>query len=185
MNRKERRATIKKSKGDPELVMFAVHAPPMGTQMTVVKTNLQAFEAMNYGNDPAKLREMTLTQQILTWDKDIIRAIYYPDEVQSVKETPQFFTAALAESVNLWSQRLTAAQLPYFDRHGLHRLTITEVEPEHVEWYWTLNANNKMQLQTPTAWLWPLSHIDMRGSPKPNAIVHCGIAGDETTGLVM
>jgi hypothetical protein len=128
MNRKERRATIKKSKGDPELVMFAVRAPPLGAQWTVIKTNLEIFEAMNY--DPAKLRDMTLTQQILTWDKDIIRAIYYPDEVQSVKATPRFFTAALAESVKLWSQRLTAAQLPYFDRHGLHRLTITELEPE-------------------------------------------------------
>jgi hypothetical protein len=44
MNRKERRATIKKSKGDPELGhVRCARAPPLGTQMTVVKTNLQAI----------------------------------------------------------------------------------------------------------------------------------------------
>jgi hypothetical protein len=184
MNRKERRTSTKKAQGDPDLVMFAVHAPPLGGKITVVRTTLQAFAAMDYGGDPAKLREMTLTKRILTWDKDIIRAIYYPDLVQSIKGTPQLFTAALAASVNLWSQRLTPAQLPYFDRHGMHRLTITEIDPEHVEWFWTLNSNNKIHLQTNTAWLWPLSNIDMRET-RPDTTIHAGIAGDEMTGLVM
>jgi hypothetical protein len=95
-----------------------------------------------------------------------------------IKTTPELFTAALAESVTLWSQRLSPAQQPYFDRHGLHRLEISEVE-DRIEWFWTFNTNNKMQVQSNRAWLSPVTDLDMRHGPTNCAPIDIGLTGDE------
>jgi hypothetical protein len=198
MNRKERRAAIKttKQKGDPQLVMFSIKAPPLGPGLSVIKTDLQAFDSVDY-IDPDDC-DKPLIARILEIDKDIIRAIYYPDETASIKGTPELFTIALAKSVKLWSQRLSPAQQPHFDRHGLHRLEINEVrgdclaaEPplsgcaRRIEWFWTFNANNKMQLQTGRAWLSPIENLDMRESPTDSAPISAGIIEDEVVGHVV
>src|SRR5438270_10573143 len=106
MNRKDRRAAIKttKQKGDPQLVMFSIKAPPLEPGLTVIKTNLRAFDSVGY-TDPDDC-DKPLIGRILEMDKDIIRAIYYPDEIASIKGTPELFTTALAKSVKLCSQRL-------------------------------------------------------------------------------
>ena len=198
MNRKNRRAAIKttKQKGDPQLVMFSIKAPPLGPGVTVIKTDLQAFGAVNFiDQDDCK---KPLTRRILEMDKDIIRAIYYPDEIASMKEKPEMFTAALAESVKRWSQRLSPAQQPHFNRHGLHRLEIKEVREDSfatepplsgyarvIEWFWTFNANNKMQLETSRAWLSPVENLDMRHAPTNSAPISMGIAGDEVVNHVV
>jgi hypothetical protein len=175
MNRKARRTATEKAKN--ELVMFAITAPPLGQKWTVVKTTLEAFDAMKWGG----LDDKTLDHQILSIDKDIIRAIYYPDEIASIKGTQEMFTCALAESVKRWSQGLTAVQQPYFNYSGTHELEITEVE-DRVEWFWTLNTNNKMQLRTNTARLTPVANLDMRNGSTASAPIDIGIADVEIAG---
>jgi hypothetical protein len=176
MNRKNRRAATKKIQRQGDLVMFAIKAPPLGPGLAVIKTDLQAFSAVTWRGPGAHANN--LSHQILSMDKDIIRAIYYPDEMLGIKATPELFTAALAESVTLWSQRLSSAQQPYFDRHGLHRLEISEVE-HRLEWFWTFNTNNKMQVQSNRAWLSPVANLDMRHGPANYAPIDIGITGDE------
>jgi hypothetical protein len=54
-----------------------------------------------------------------------------------------------------------------------------------IEWFWTFNTNNKMQLQTSRAWLWPVENLDMRDSPTNSASISMGIVGDEVVNLVV
>jgi hypothetical protein len=164
-NRKERRAAKKLAKKS-KLVMFSVSAPVLKNHMCI-KTTEEAYAAVKWIDPDAAKAYQSLDQRILMGDKDIIRAIYYPDRVLGLKETPELFTCALAESVNLWSQRLTPQQLPYFDRAGWHHLEITQIEDDAVQWYWTLNRNNKISIQTEIASLHGLSNLDMRAGAQP------------------
>jgi hypothetical protein len=112
--------------------------------------------------DPAPKVEQSLDHRILNLDKDIIRAIYYPDSVLGIKETPEMFACALGESVTRWSQRLSPQQLPYFDRVGLHCLEITQIDDDSVQWHWEFNKNNRVSISTEIAFLHGVSNLEIR-----------------------
>jgi hypothetical protein len=165
-NRKERRAgkkLVKKGKA----VMFSIAAPVLHG-ITCISTEPVVYTAMRWTDpDPDKLGHRGLDSRILLHDKDIIRAIYYPDRILGIKETQIKFACALAESVNLWSQRLSAAQRPYFDQIGLHHLEITQADDETVQWHWEFNRNNRMSISTEVATLHGLSNLEIHPDAQP------------------
>jgi hypothetical protein len=183
-NRKERRAG-KKLARKGKLVMFSVSAPVLENHMCF-KTTEEAYTAVKWIDPDASKADQSLDHRILSGDKDIIRAIYYPDDVLGLKQTPELFMCALAESVKRWSQRLTPQQLPHFNRAGWHHLEITSIGDDAVQWYWEFNRNNKISIQTEIASLIGLSNLDIRagaqpgefpiwtriGNPSPEASVH-------------
>jgi hypothetical protein len=162
-NRKNRRATEKLAKKG-RIVMFSIKAPVF-ENIVCLSCTPNVYTAMSW-TDPDAKEEQSLDHRILSLDKDIIRAIYYPDNLLGIKETPEKFACGLAESVKLWSQRLSPDQQPYFDRVGLHCLDITQTNDDAVEWHWEFNKNNKIALSTETASLIGLSNLEIHSGAQ-------------------
>ena len=146
--------------------MFSVSAPCL-EGIVVITTDLNAYDAYGFGPTIG-----TPEINVLILDKYIIRALYYPDAELGLKETPEKFTSALATSIKLWAERLSPDQRMHFERTGWHHLEVnnSDDDPDEVVWYWDLNKNKRMGIQTDVGMLYFVSNLKINTDGTPT---HC------------